>query len=70
MLTFEIRILKADGSLSMAATQIHLNSDAAIRAATRLAGAKPFEVWANDRCVYASTVVSDPAPPPPDRPAA
>jgi len=56
MLTFEIRILKADGSLSMATTMTHLNADAAVRSAKRLAGKKQFEVWANDRCIYTSPV--------------
>jgi hypothetical protein len=70
MLSFEIRILKADGSLSMATEQIHLNADAAVRAARRLAASRPFEVWSEHRCVYSSTAVPEPEPPPLGQPAA
>jgi hypothetical protein len=69
MQDYDIRILNFDGTLSLQTRCSHLNSLAAISAARRLAGNRPYEVWSDDYCLYSSL---GPAPitQPPDRPAA
>jgi hypothetical protein len=53
METYEIRILRWDGTAAVSTHQKYLNADAAITAARLLARGRPFEVWSDDYCVYA-----------------
>jgi hypothetical protein len=69
METYEIRILRLDGSPGLVTQQRYLNADAAITAARLLAGGRRFEVWNDDYCVYAGAV-RPVIPRPPPRPAA
>lgn len=54
MREYEIRILKNDGSTSVIMQEVHLSTHAAVNRGRRMAGASPFEVWSNDRCVYST----------------
>jgi hypothetical protein len=49
MREYEIRVL---GRSQTVIEVIHLNDHAAIRAAKKLAGDKPFEVWRGLDCIY------------------
>jgi hypothetical protein len=51
---YEIRVLKDNGSLSLKIGNDYLNSNAAIAAARRISKGRPFEVWRDDYCVYAT----------------
>lgn len=67
---YEFRILKADGSAGVITQEVHLNANAAINKASRLAGERRFEVWCDDRCIYAGHRPAPPSPTPPNHPAA
>ena len=49
---YEIRILRDDGSTALIAAGTHLNDNAAIRSARKLARAHKFEVWRGMDCIY------------------
>jgi hypothetical protein len=49
---YEIRILRADRTTDVLIEVIHLNDNAAIRAAKKMAEARPFEVWRDLDCIY------------------
>jgi hypothetical protein len=66
---YEIRVLNGDGSTNIVLQEVHLNTDAAITKARRLAQKRLFEVWCDDRCVYAARKEAPPEGHPP-RPAA
>jgi len=42
---YEIRVLQADGSPAIIASEIHLSDHTAIRSACKLADGKGVEVW-------------------------
>ena len=69
MQDYEIRILNIDGSVSVKTQSPYMSSLAAISAARRLAGNRPYEVWSDDYCLYSSLTLP-PISRPPDRPAA
>ena len=70
MQEYEIRILKTDRTSDTVIEVIHLNDHAAIRAAKKFAGTRPFEVWRGLDCIYGGDHnVPSPVPPNP-RPAA
>ena len=69
METFEIRILRMDGSPGLITERRYLNADAAIASAKLMAGGRRFEVWNDDYCVYAASRKPEQVTPPP-RPAA
>jgi hypothetical protein len=52
MREYEIRILRADKTTASVIEVIHLNDNAAIRAAKKIAEARPFEVWRDLDCIY------------------
>jgi hypothetical protein len=52
MESFEIKILRADGSVSLIVERKYLNSDAAIAAGKLMANGRQFEVWDRDDCLY------------------
>jgi len=54
---YEIRVLSS-GHAALIAEEIHLNDDAAIRSARKLAGDRPFEVWRGVDCIYAPAKAS------------
>ena len=49
---YEIRILRADKTTATVIEVLHLNDNAAIRSAKKMAEARPFEVWRGVNCVY------------------
>lgn len=49
---YEIRILRADHSTATIIEVVHLNDNAAIRAAKKIADGNDFEVWRDLDCVY------------------
>lgn len=53
MIEYEIRILGSDGCVSVIIEWVHLNLNAAITAAKRMAEAAAFEIWTGGACVYA-----------------
>jgi len=55
METYEIRILRLDGSPSLITERKYLNAAAAITAGKLMAGGRQFEVWNDDYCVYAGS---------------
>jgi hypothetical protein len=67
---YEIRILRADRNTDIVIEVMHLNDHAAIRAARKIAEARPFEVWRDLDCIYGRAAPSDPLSPSPPRPAA
>jgi hypothetical protein len=52
MREYEIRILRADRTTDTVMEVMHLNDHAAVRAARKLAEARPFEVWSGLDCIY------------------
>ncbi len=68
MQEYEIRIFRADNTTEAILEMQHLNDHAAIRAAQKIAEARPFEVWRDLDCIYGRT--RDPIPPSPNRRAA
>lgn len=70
MQVYEIRFLRADHSPATIMEVMHLNDNAAIRAAKKMAEAKPFEVWRGLDCIYGRHPTERPLPWPPNRPAA
>jgi len=70
MREYEFKICRFDGTVSLTTAATHLNADAAISAAFRLSGGKPFEVWDGQRCVYTSLTAVPRIPEPPTKPAA
>lgn len=68
METYEIRILRIDGSPAVITQQKYLNADAAVAAAKLLSAGRQFEVWNEDYCVYSTKVKREMRGPPP-RPA-
>lgn len=69
MREYEFKICRFDGTVSLTIAATHLNADAAICAASRLAAGKPFEVWDQQRCIYTSLVSVPRIPEPPAKPA-
>ena len=69
METYEIRILRLDGSPSLITERKYLNAAAAITAGKLMAVGRRFEVWNDDYCVYDSSVKAEISKPP-SRPAA
>jgi hypothetical protein len=67
---YEIRILHADRTTDTVIEVAHLNDNAAIRAAKKLAEARPFEVWRGLDCIYGEHWTEIPLTWPPSRPAA
>jgi hypothetical protein len=65
---YEIRILRADRSTATIIEVVHLNDHAAIRAAKKMAEARPFEVWRDLDCIYGK--MQSPPGPTSTRPAA
>jgi hypothetical protein len=49
---YEIRILRADRTTDAVIEVMHLDDNAAIRAAKKMAEARPFEVWRDLDCIY------------------
>ncbi len=49
---YEIRILRADRTTDTILEVVHFDDHAAIRAAKKLAEARPFEVWRDLNCIY------------------
>jgi hypothetical protein len=49
---YEIRILRADRSTHAVVEVMHISDHAAIRAAQKMAEARPFEVWRGLDCIY------------------
>jgi hypothetical protein len=64
MESYEIRVMSSDGQPSLVFNQQYPTIKAAVAAGFRLSRGKPFVVWTEDRCVFASTEH------PRDRPAA
>ena len=52
MYQYEFRILRDDGKPALIVAAIHLNDNAAIRAARKLARAHKFDVWRGMDCIY------------------
>jgi hypothetical protein len=67
---YEIRVLRADRSTIAVMEVIHLNDNAAIRAADRIAGTMPFEVWRGLNCIYGGHLTEPSLRWSPTRPAA
>ena len=70
MREYEIRILRADKATDVIMRMVHLTDHAAIRAAKKLAEARPFEVWRGMDCIYGGHSAEPPLRWPPTRPAA
>lgn len=51
MREYEIRVL-SHGRSQTVIEVMHLNDHAAIRAAKKMSGGKPFEVWRDLDCIY------------------
>ena len=49
---YEIRVLRDDGGTSLIVAAIHLNDNAAVRSARKIAGSRKFEVWRGMDCIY------------------
>jgi hypothetical protein len=49
---YEIRILRDDLSTAFIIERTHLNNNAAIRSAQKLAGRRRFEIWSGLDCIY------------------
>ena len=49
---YEIRILRADRTTDAILEVVHFDDHAAIRAAKKLAEARPFEVWRDLNCIF------------------
>ncbi len=65
---YEIRILRADKTTATVMEVAHLSDLAALKAAKRIAGEKPFEVWRDLDCIYRrapNRTAPDPNFPPP-----
>src|SRR5258708_29314622 len=69
MREYEIRILRADRNTDTVIEVMHLNDHAAIRAAMKLAEARPFEVWRGLDCIYDGGRIKPSPDSPPARPA-
>ena len=52
MQEYEIRILRADKTTDTVLEVAHLNDNAAIRSARKIAESRPFEVWRDVDCIY------------------
>jgi hypothetical protein len=63
MQEFEIRVLRDDGTPSIISTLRLFSTQAAVGATLRIARGRAFEVWCDDRCVYASILREGPTPP-------
>jgi hypothetical protein len=51
---YEIRLLRIDRTTVTCIEVVHLNDHAAVRAAKKMAEARPFEVWRDLDCIFAS----------------
>jgi hypothetical protein len=49
---YEIHILYDDGKTALVTSASHLNDNAAIRSARKIARTRKFEVWRGMNCVY------------------
>ena len=65
MESYEIRILRMDGSPGLITQQKYLSANAAITAAKLLARGRRFEVWNEDYCVYDGMTCSEALTPSP-----
>ena len=63
MYQYEIRLLHADRTTDTIMEVIHLNDNAAIRAAKKMAEARPFEVWRDLDCIYGRATIVAPMSP-------
>jgi hypothetical protein len=70
MREYEIRVLRADLTTASVIEVVHLNDHAAVRAAKKMAEARPFEVWCGLDCIYGDDHSSPPYDFVPPRPAA
>jgi len=52
MYTYEIRVLRSDRTTDAIIEVMHLNDNAAVRAAKKMAGSLAVEVWRGVTCVY------------------
>jgi hypothetical protein len=52
--SYEIRLLRDDGSPAVIAEEIYLCDQAAIRAAEGIAHGKSFEVWRGIDCIFSA----------------
>ena len=52
MREYEVRILKADRSTDTVMAMVQMSDHMAIRAARRIAEARPFEVWRGLECIH------------------
>jgi hypothetical protein len=62
---YEVRILGGDGRPILISEWVHLNVNAAINSARRMANGAAFEVWTGGSCVYLhrATLAIPPKPP-------
>jgi hypothetical protein len=49
---YEIHVLRDDGTTALIVSAIHLNHNAAVRSARKMAGFRKFEVWRGEDCIY------------------
>jgi hypothetical protein len=49
---YEIRVLRDDGSDALVLEVLHLNDNAAVRQAGKIADGRSFEVWRGLNCIY------------------
>jgi len=61
LISYEIRILRADGTTD-AMRLFHISNDAAVQVARQFSGGKQFEVWRDSDCIFGQT--PDPTPSP------
>ena len=59
---YEIRFLRTDQCTDTVIEVMHLSDHAAIRAAKKIAEARPFEVWRDLDCIYGGAIGSGPPP--------
>jgi hypothetical protein len=60
---YEIRILSEENRHTIIEV-MHLNDNAAVRSARKMAEGKPFEVWRDLDCIYDGVAAKHPAPNP------
>ncbi len=67
---YEIRLLHADKSTDIVLVMMYLTDAAAIRAAKKIAEARPFEVWRDLDCIHGTSAKTNRPRPPSHYPAA
>jgi hypothetical protein len=63
MQEYQIRILDDNGVAYISSAHTLFSTHAAVGLALRAARGKPFEVWSEGRCLYASNPVAGTQPP-------